>query len=100
VELPRLNPLYEKYKDRGLEIVAVEGFRMEKLAKKFIEENQLKFKFVQDNEEDDAVVRKIYKVNGFPTTLVIDRSGKVFYSHLGFEAGDEENLEKEILSLM
>lgn len=100
MELPRLNPLYEKYKDRGLEIIAVEGFRMEKLAKEFIEENQLTYRFVQDNEGDDAVVRKIYKVNGFPTTFIIDRNGRVIYSHLGFEAGDEEKLEEEILSLL
>jgi peroxiredoxin len=100
VELPRLNPLYEKYKDRGLEIIAVEGFRMEKLAKKFIEENKLAYRFVQDNEGDDAVVRSIYKVNGFPTTFIVDRSGRVIYSHLGFQAGDEEKLEKEILSLL
>jgi peroxiredoxin len=100
VELPRLNPLYEKFKDRGLEIVAVEGFRMEEKATQFIEENKLTYRFVQDSEGEDAVVRKVYKVNGFPTTFVIDRSGRVIYSHLGFSPGDEEKLEREILSLL
>lgn len=95
-----MNPLYEKYKDRGLEIVAVEGFRMEEKAKKFIEENDLTYHFVQDNEGKDAVVRKVYKVNGYPTTFIIDRSGRVMYSHLGFQAGDEEKLEKEIEKLL
>lgn len=100
MELPRLNPLYEKYKDRGLEVVAVEGFRMEEKAKKFIEENKLNYHFVQDNEGEDAVVRSVYKVNGYPTTFIIDRNGRVIYSHLGFSAGDEEKVEKEILSLL
>ena len=100
MELPRLNPLYEKYKDRGLEIVAVEGFRIEEKAKQVIEENGLTYRFVQDDEDEDAVVRKVYKVNGYPTTFVIDRNGRVIYSHLGFSPGDEEKLEKEILSLL
>jgi peroxiredoxin len=99
VELPRLQPLYEKYKDRGLEIVAVEAFRMEDMARKFIEENKLSYYFVQDNEGDAAIVPKTYKVIGYPTTFVIDRSGKVVYSHLGFSEGDEEKLEREITSL-
>jgi peroxiredoxin len=100
VELPRLEPLYEKYEDRGLEIVAVEGFRMEDLAKKFIEENNLTYHFVQNGKDDGEVVRKIYKVYGFPTTFVVDRSGKIIYAHLGFSPGDEEQLEKEITSLL
>lgn len=100
MELPRLQPLYEQYRDRGLEIVAVEAFRMEDLAKKFIEENKLSYHFVQDFEGDDAIVAKTYKIIGYPTTFVIDKNGKVMYSHLGFSPGDEEKIEKEILELL
>jgi peroxiredoxin len=100
VELPRLESLYAKYKDRGFEIVAVEGRRMEELAKKFIEENGLTYHFVQDGKDEKAVVGKVYKVYGFPTTFVIDRNGKVIYSHLGFSPGDEVKLEQEIMSLL
>ncbi len=100
MELPRLESLYAKYKDRGFEIVAVEAFRMEELARKFIEENSLTYQFVQDGTDKNAVVGKVYKVFGFPTTFVIDRNGKILYSHLGFSPGDEEKLEREILSLL
>ncbi len=39
-------------------------------------------------------------VQSFPTSFLIDRQGRVMYSHLGFEAGDEDNLAKEIESLL
>ncbi|MBI4721252.1 MAG: TlpA family protein disulfide reductase [Chitinivibrionia bacterium] len=100
MELPRLESLYAKYKDRGFEIVAVEAFRMEDLARKFIEENKLTYHFVQDGADEKAIVGKIYKVFGFPTTFVVDRNGRIMYSHLGFSPGDEATIEKEILSLM
>ncbi len=100
MELPRLEPLYKKYQDRGLEIIAIEAFRMEEKAKEFIEENELSYHFVQDDEGDDAIVRGIYGIQGFPTTYIIDKNGKVMFSHLGFGEGDEEKLEREILSLL
>jgi len=100
VELPRLEPIYKKYKDRDLEIIAVEATRMEKRAKKFIYENELTYNFVQDNEGEDAVVRKVYKVHAFPTSFVIDKNGRIIYSHLGFSKGDEKRLEKEIAGLL
>jgi hypothetical protein len=31
---------------------------------------------------------------------VIDREGKVMFYHLGFEPGDEEHIEEEILKLL
>lgn len=100
MELPRLQPLYEKYRDRGLEIVAVEAFRMEDAAKKFIEENELTYHFVQDFEGDNAIVSTTYGVIGYPTTFIIDKTGMVMFFHLGFSAGDEDKIEQEILSLM
>lgn len=100
MELPRLQRLYEKYRGKGFEIIAVEALRMEKQAKKFIAENNLTYHFVQDNEGDQAVARKVYKVQAFPTSFLVDRSGRVMYYHLGFSEGDEKQLEKEILSLL
>jgi len=100
VELPRLQPLFEKYQDQGFEIVAVEGKRDTERATKFIEENGLTYTMLENGEDEAEIVGKIFKVRGYPSSFLIDREGNVMYFHLGFEKGDEEHLEEEILSLL
>jgi cytochrome c biogenesis protein CcmG/thiol:disulfide interchange protein DsbE len=100
VELPRLQPLYEQYKDQGFEVIAVEAKRDTERAKKFIEEKGLTYTVLENGEDDQEIVGSIFKVRSFPSSFLIDREGKVMYFHLGFEAGDEEHLEEEIQSLL
>jgi len=100
VELPRLQPLYETYKDRGFEVVAIERQRDTERATKFIEENGLTYTFLENGEGDDEVVRAVYGVRSFPTSFLVDRDGMIRYYHLGFEEGDEEKMAKEIESLL
>jgi peroxiredoxin len=99
VELPRLEPLWTKYKDRGFSVVVVEANRDTERATKFIEENKLTY-YLLETEEDNDVVDEVFGIGGFPTSFVIDREGKIIYCHLGFAEGDEEGLEHEILTLM
>jgi peroxiredoxin len=99
VELPRLEPLWQKYKDRGFSIVAVEAARDTERATKFIEENTLTYHMLETEEEND-VVDDVFDVHVFPTSFLIDKEGKIMYCHIGFEEGDEEGFEQEILSLM
>jgi peroxiredoxin len=100
VELPRLQPLYDKYSEEGLQVIAVESYRDSEQAKKFIEEKALTYLFLENGEGDGEVVRSTFDVLGYPTSYLIDRDGRIQYAHLGFEAGDEEKLEEEILSLL
>jgi len=100
VELPRLQPLYEKFKDQGFEVVAVDGKRDTERATKFIEEKGLTYTFLENGEDDAEIVSNIFKVRGYPSSFLIDRDGNVMFYHLGFEAGDEEHLEEEILKLL
>ncbi len=100
MELPRLQPLYEKYRDQGFEIIAVDGKNDTERATKFIEENGLTYTMLENAEGEDEIVGNVFKVRGYPSSFLIDREGKVMYFHFGFEAGDEEHLEEEILSLL
>jgi len=100
VELPRLEPLYQKYRDQGLAIIAIEGTRNRKGAEKFINENNLTYSFLENSEKDQEVVRSVFGVSGFPTTFLADKNGKILFAHLDFEEGDENMIEKEILALL
>jgi peroxiredoxin len=100
VELPRLQALYETYSAQGLEIVAVDAFRDTKPATKFIEDKGLSFTMLENGAEDADIVGSMFGVYSFPTSLLIDREGRVMYAHVGFELGDEVKLEEEIKSLL
>ena len=100
MELPRLQELYDQYKDQGFQVVAVEAKRDTERATKFIQEKGLTFTTLENGEDDAEVVASIFKVRSFPSSFLIDRDGKVMYFHLGFEAGDEERLEDEIKTLL
>jgi len=100
VELPRLQPLYEKYRDQGFEVITVETKGQKDRATKFIEENGLTYTMLQNGEGDAEVAKTIFNVLYHPSSFLIDRTGKVMYYHLGFEAGDEVKLEEEIKTLL
>ena len=100
MELPRLQPLYEQYKEQGFEVIAVDAKRDTERATKFIEENGLTYTMLENAEDADEIVGSMFKVRSFPSSFLIDRDGKVMYFHLGFEAGDEEHIEDEILKLL
>lgn len=99
MELPRLEPLWKKYSDKGLSIVAVEATRDRERAVKFIEKYGLTYHLLEA-EEDKAVVKKKFGVKWFPTSYLIDREGRILICHVGFKAGDEKALEKEIMELL
>lgn len=98
MELPRLEPLWQKYQDRGFSVIVVEAARDTERATKFIEENKLTY-YLLETEEDNDVVDEVFDVHVFPTSFLIDQEGRVMYCHIGFEEGDEAGLEREILDL-
>jgi len=100
VELPRLQPLYEKYRDQGFEVIAIETKGQTERATKFIEENGLTYTMLKNGDGEAEVASTTFNVIYHPSSFLIDRDGKVMYFHLGFEAGDEEHLEEEIKTLL
>lgn len=98
MELPRLEPLWQKYRDKGFSVVAVEATRDRERAVKFIEKNKLTY-YLLEPEEEKSLVKKQFGIKWFPTSYLIDREGRIMICHVGFRAGDEKKLEKEILEL-
>lgn len=50
--------------------------------------------------DDQKISRGVYKIQGTPTNLVIDRQGRIVFRHLGFGPGSEKILKAEIEMLM
>ena len=98
-ELPRLEEIWQEYKDAGLSLVAIPSHQDREKGRLLVEEKGLTFHVLQ-NEEDNDVVWGVYQSKGNPTTFVIGPEGRVLSYHLGFEEGDEIELEEEIAALL
>ena len=94
-EMPRIEPLYRKYRDRGFNFVAIHmGPGME--ASKDMQVNMgLSFPLLVDK---DSTLRKRYGIVSVPTMFVLDGNGILTEKVLGgLGAGD---LEKMILETL
>ena len=99
MELPRLEPLWKKYKDKGFSVIAVEATKDRERAEKFIKKHNLTYHLLEADVEKQ-VVKDTFGIKWFPTSYLIDSEGRIMICHVGFSAGDEEKLEKEILSFL
>ena len=100
MELPRLTGLYNKYRDQGLQVIALESFQDKKGALEFKEEEGLNYLLLENGEGDEDVVANVFGVSSFPTSFLIDSKGRILHAHVGFEEGDEVRFEEQIESLL
>jgi peroxiredoxin len=100
VELPRLELLWQKYRDQGFAVLAIESRHATEKALEFITESKLTYHLVEDHEEGERILGDKLGVFAFPTSYLVDRQGRIMFSHLGFQEGDEEKLEAEIKKLL
>jgi len=74
-EMPTLEALYQRYKDRGLEVLAVNVDMLSTAGvEAFVKEVTVTFQIVLDPSWS---VARAYRVLGLPTTYLIDRGGNV-----------------------
>ena len=100
MELPRLETLWQQYREDGFQVIAIDSEHDTERSREFITEKNLTYHLVEDTEGDNNVVGDKLEVFAFPTTYLVDRSGRIFYTHIGFEAGDEATIEEEIKRLL
>jgi peroxiredoxin len=99
VELPRLEALWRKHRDKGLSVVAIEASQDRKRAESFIERHGLTYHLLEAEQEKQAV-KDAFGVKWFPTSYLIDRDGRIMFCHVGFRPGDEAELERQIVALL
>ncbi len=74
-EMPSMEMLYRKYKDQGLEILAVNAEKDgARLVRKFLQKTPYSFPILLDEGAD---VQNLYKVFRFPETFIVDRKGNI-----------------------
>jgi len=95
-EMPKLVDIYERYKDQGFVTVGVDldSFGTKRVVK-FVEGLDFKVGYPIVVDKQRQVAAK-YAVSVLPTTIIIDRQGKVSYYHVGYAPGDEDEIEEKV----
>lgn len=95
--LPLYNEMYHKYKDQGLEVVAISVDNPIEDGLDFLLDTPLDFLIPSDPEGDAA---ELFEVIGMPTSYLISPDGEVRLVHMGFRDGDIEIIEQEVLKIL
>jgi len=84
MEMPGMLEAYEKYHDKGLEIVSVYMWQHEDdpvaTVKKFVEEEKLPWIIISEELSKQAghpEYRNFYGIQGVPTMVLVDKEGKI-----------------------
>lgn len=95
--LPLYNALYHKYKDQGLEIVAINVDNPVEDGQDFLLDTPLDFLIPADPDGDTP---EKFEVIGMPTSYLIAPDGTVKLVHMGFREGDIELVEEAIVKTL
>jgi peroxiredoxin len=91
--IPHLNSLQEKYGRQGLNIIGINSFdNMEGIQQKtqrVLKSDSVKYMIAEGNRRIDS----LYRVKIYPTAYLIDKSGHIIYSQLGYSEQKADSLE-------
>jgi len=96
-ELPQLNRLYEKYRASGFVMLGVNVDEDVRKAAEVAGKLGVTFPVLLDT---DKAVSRLYDLSTMPSTVLIDRDGKVRHVHRGYQTGVEENYDRQIREML
>jgi thiol:disulfide interchange protein DsbD len=96
-EIPTFNQLYEEYKDRDFELIAIsidEGG--DKVVKPFLRSHPIKYKVALG---DVKLATEVFQIgDSLPVAYLVDRQGRIRFKHIGLT--DKDAFKSEIEKLL
>jgi peroxiredoxin len=96
-EMPELNRLYDKYRAAGFVLLGVNVDEDGRQAAALAQRLGLHFPVLLDA---DKSVSKLYDLSSMPSTVLIDRDGRVRYLHRGYREGVAAAYDQQIRELV
>jgi len=96
-EMPQLNRLYGKYRAAGFVLLGVSVDEDRNNAAGLATRMGLQFPVLFDSAQK---VSRLYELGTMPSTVLIDRDGRVRYIHLGYTDGVENDYDRQIVELL
>jgi peroxiredoxin len=96
-EMPQLDRLYEKYHAAGFQLLGVNVDEDVRNAAGVSSKLGLHFPVLLDTEKK---VSRLYDLSTMPSTVLIDRDGRVRYIYRGYKDGYERRYDEQIRELL
>lgn len=94
---PWMSDLQKRYGNKGFKVIAVNLDQEQDKARAFLQKIPANFTVAFDPEGISATA---FKVKGMPSTYLIDRTGKITFSHIGFREKEIPAMELKIKQLL
>ena len=76
-EIPRIKAVYEKYHDKGFDVIGVSLDEDEAALREYIKENEMPWRHIFEGQKWSGHLVEQYGVRGIPAPFLMDREGKV-----------------------
>jgi peroxiredoxin len=96
-EMPQLSKLYDKYRASGFVLFGVNVDDDVRNATEVAAKLAVSFPVLLDT---DKTVSKLYDLSTMPSTVLVDRDGKVRYVHRGYLTGYEDTYERQVREML
>lgn len=98
-ELSEMKKIYKEYEEKGFKLFAIstDNERTVAKVKPFVKSKNYKFPVLYDTNSE---VARLYYARAVPFSVLIDKEGKIVYSHTGYMRGDEIALKDKIVELI
>jgi peroxiredoxin len=84
--MPHLQQIHQQFSDKGVVVLGLDVGEDGTSVSQFAQQSAYTFTLLLGSEPS---VTELYFVDGFPTTLVVDRQGKIVYRAVGGEPPDK-----------
>jgi len=96
-EFPALDEIYGKYKPMGFTLVGINVESDKADAERFLGARPVSFPILFD---PDNSVSGNYGVSAMPTTVLVDRQGRLRWQHRAYKPGDEAKYIEQIRAVL
>jgi peroxiredoxin len=97
VEMPVLQVIYDEYKKRDAVVITINTLEDRRTVEEYIAKRKYTFPVALDT---DGKVMALYKVEGFPTVILIGKDGTIRKVYPGYAQGFDKILRKELNKLL
>ena len=98
-ELKQMRRIYDKYHDQNVQFLAISVDDPKTVGRvsSFAKSRKYPYTILLDTNNE---VMTLYQSKVPPYTVVINREGRVVYTHVGYRMGDEKQVEEELKKLL
>ncbi|OOZ39548.1 redoxin [Solemya pervernicosa gill symbiont] len=96
-EMPLIDALHQRYEKLGFTVLGINVDSDSSAAIKWLKEQPVSFPILFDSENS---VSQGYQVAAMPSTVMVDRDGKIRFTHLGYQPGLEAEYQQQIRTLV